>query len=285
MRYSGVVDPSSRLGAGDHVCLAYTDPADLHRRAVEFLAEGVAQGQRIIYIGDRPEQELRSHLEPLAGIGRLLESGAAQIFRATTVYSTSPVLDGAIPAVDADAQIAWYSRQLGWALAAGFSGLRVVADATSLVGTEQQRDAFASYEHLLDRFMADLPLTIICAYSIDALGAEALSELACLHPAVGAHSPPFRLFASRAEDWALAGEVDYCSWELLGKSLNRTYGTPRRAEITVDAGALEFIDPGGLMALDGYARRRDSVLVLRGAQSGPARLIEMMKLPGIRAEN
>jgi anti-anti-sigma regulatory factor len=251
---------------------------------VEFLAEGVTQGQRVVYIGSGSEKQLRSELSGLPGVESLLETGAAQVFSGTSVYAISPVLDGASPVVDSEAQVGWYSRQLGWALAAGFSGLRVAADATPFVGTPEQRDAFAAYEHLLDRFMATNPLTIMCAYRSTSLSPEAIIELACMHPAVAPHAPPFRLYASADGDWALAGEVDLRSWELLGRSLSRTFGTRRTAEMTVDASSLEFIDAGGLKMLDGYARRRGSVLVLRGARRGPARLIDLMKLPGIRAE-
>jgi hypothetical protein len=251
---------------------------------VEFLADGVAQGQRVVYIGNGSQKQLRSELSGLPGAESLLETGAAQVFSGTSVYATSPVLDGASPVVDGEAQVSWFAKQMGWALAAGFSGLRVVADATAFVGTPEQRDAFAGYEHLLDRFMATNPLTIMCAYRSASLGSEAINELACMHPAVAPHAPPFRLYASEAGDWALAGEVDLCSWELLSRSLNRTFVTPRRPEVTVDGRLLEFIDAGGLLALDGYARRRGSVLVFRGARGGPARLIDLMKLPGVRAE-
>ncbi|MCE6995451.1 MEDS domain-containing protein [Saccharothrix sp. S26] len=68
------------------------------------------------------------------------------------------------------------------ALAAGFTGLLVVADVTPLVSTPARLEAFARYEHLVDCYMATHPLAGMCAYDRVQLGDAAVAQVACLHP-------------------------------------------------------------------------------------------------------
>ena len=56
--------------------------------------------------------------------------------------------------VDPERSLAARVEEIERALAAGFTGLRVVADATAVVGRPEQVDAFARYEYLLDQAMA-----------------------------------------------------------------------------------------------------------------------------------
>lgn len=52
--------------------------------------------------------------------------------------------------VDPVAQVRAYAQATQQALADGYTGPRVAADVTSLVGTAPARAAFARYEHLID---------------------------------------------------------------------------------------------------------------------------------------
>src|ERR671910_2040770 len=81
------------------------------------------------------------------------------------------------------------------ALAAGYTGLRAVVDATTLASTSAQRAAYAHYEYLLDQQSSLLPLGTICAYDTAALGSAAVAEMACLHPFASRGACTFRLYA------------------------------------------------------------------------------------------
>ena len=96
------------LGAvQEHVCFSYDDDAALSGRARSFLADGAAAGSRMWWIGDSsPPEGFDAHV---------LALGAA--------YPNGVV-------VDPDAQVRTYAAATGAALAAGFTGLRVVAEAT-----------------------------------------------------------------------------------------------------------------------------------------------------------
>lgn len=62
----------------------------------------------------------------------------------------------------------------------------------------QRRDAFARYEHLLDRRMSTEPISALCAFDVAELGHSAVAELACLHPFTSDGASPFRLYADQA---------------------------------------------------------------------------------------
>lgn len=79
--------------------------------------------------------------------------------------------------------------------------------------------------------MMTRPFSALCAHDRVGLGAAAVTQLACLHPAVTEGVAPFRLFATPDATAALAGEL-----ELFGVALFR--GVVRRAGLTPAEGEL-----------------------------------------------
>jgi hypothetical protein len=155
-------------------------------------------------------------------------------------------------AFDPGAQVARYRALAEDAVARGYGGLTVAADATPLVRTVEDRRAFARYEHLVDRYRHESGIfTAMCAYDALALGPDALAELAAVHPEGTDGSTPFRLFADGAGGLVLTGELD-------------RYGTD----------LLEFIDHRGLLALDRLAGLLARPVILRAGRSIVARLSE-----------
>ena len=108
-------------GVGRHLCWAFTDRAGFLDRARAFLAEGRAAGEQRRLVG-----------ADLTGLDR---------------FPALPVFDPA--------------AAMAAALAAGFTGLRVVVDATPLVRSPSSRADFAAYEHLVDRSAADHPFSAV----------------------------------------------------------------------------------------------------------------------------
>jgi anti-anti-sigma regulatory factor len=259
MRLSGVVDDVRRLGPHDHVCWGFTDPAVFRAEAKAFLAEGAAMGQQVWYAGVRADVEVA----PL---------GAA--------HPLSPVTDPAT-------QVQIYAQATADALAAGFTGLRVAVDATDLVRTDAQLDAFARYEHLVDRFMTTEPFSSMCAYDATELGEDTLAQVECMHPATGQDVAQFRLHASTRSGCvaALAGELDIACAGLLTRALERADLRPDSAgELVLEATGLTFIDHGRLLDLVGYARQQGATLVLYTDEVVPRRLVELLGVDGVRIE-
>ncbi|MFI6231306.1 MEDS domain-containing protein [Micromonospora echinospora] len=272
------MNDGSRQAAYRHVCWRYDDRAALHDRVRTFLLEGLALGERIWYVAAEPDPVAdRLREEPL--IRDALRRGAAGIIPLGSAYDHDHVIDPAD-------QVRAYTEATEAALAAGHTGLRVAADVTALVRTPAQRDAFARYEHRIDRYMRVRPMSAMCAYDRRFLGDEAVAELACLHPGSNADDVLFRLYAGTPGDGraALVGELDASNHELFRAALDRADPRPADGRLVVEASDLRFIDHRNLIHLRDHARARGAVAVLRASRSAATRVAELLDLPGLHVE-
>jgi hypothetical protein len=168
------------------------------------------------------------------------------------------------------------------ALADGFTGFRAAADCTALVRTPEQFEAFARYEHQIDRLMTTLPLSGLCGYRRAELDEDVLAQLACLHP--GGDPAPFRVHAAPDADMAVSGELDVTTVDLFATTLDRTDVPHASAELVVDATALTFTDHRNLLVLEHLAHRHDRSVVLRTGRRWPERLVAALELTRVRVE-
>jgi anti-anti-sigma regulatory factor len=277
MRCADVIDHMGGLGPSDHVCWAYDDHDEFAAGARRFLAEGLASGNRLVYSGPGDVDELRSHLEGLDDLvpGRRAED-AVHVVPVSEAYAGDEV-------VDVRLQYEAYTRATAHALAEGFTGLRVVADVSTHVRTPEQVDAFARWEHTIDRYMSAHTYSAICAYDRRQVGDDTVAAMSCLHPSANT-ATLFRLFALDPHRLALKGEVDSTVADLLSMTLHRIDTEVHADELVLDAGDLTFIDHRGLLALSDYADSSGVTVVLRQASQGTARLIDILDLGGVRAE-
>jgi anti-anti-sigma regulatory factor len=278
-RATGTLLPGASLGAHDHLCRAYAAAEDPLAPTIDFLAEGIALGQRILYVGDGSREELTGHLAPLAGIEELLDRGAAEVVSLGGRY-----LAGSGSVVDVDAQVAGYTAATAVAVAAGFGGLRAAADVTTLVATPEQRDAFARYEHRIDRAMRAMPFSAMCLYGRGVLGDEAVAELACMHPLLADEVSPFRVFAGDRHDLAVGGEVDTLSAPAFARAVARAVPDVASGRLVIDASELRFIDHHGLDAIDRLGCAHGAAVVLRDAPAMTARLAALLDLVAVEVE-
>ncbi|MGK5681270.1 MEDS domain-containing protein [Actinoplanes sp. URMC 104] len=250
-------DPSPATG---HVCLAFDSRADLESRARAFLAAGEAAGEQVSFVAPGVPQLLL----PFVPLG-----------------DTYP--DGAV--IDPAEQVAFYAAATEQALAAGYTGLRVVADVTPLVRTPAQLDAFARYEFRADRYSQEHPFTAMCAYDRGELGDDIVAQVACMHTST-VPPVPFRLHACASAEGcgALAGELDRTSDDLFTTALRRADLVAAGGEVVLRADGLRFADHGSLLRLDDYAARRGVTVVLRGASRAVQRLAELLELTCLRVE-
>jgi anti-anti-sigma regulatory factor len=244
-----------------HACLTYDDPARFQTVAHEFLAAGLAAGERVWYLA--PEEPRGWDFTP----------------EVVTLHDQYP----ADAVIDPDAGLAAYARATEQALADGFTGLRVAADVTPLLLTPAQVDAFARYEAQVDRYMRTHPFTALCAFDRTRMGDEAVEQLACLHPDSDA---PFRLFAPHPGrgDAALAGEIDETTRPVFLQALERAALRPGRDELVLDGQDLAFIDHNSLLYLDAHARALGTTAVLRTALPSAVRLAGLLELTSLRVE-
>jgi anti-anti-sigma regulatory factor len=264
-RREGVVDSAAGLRLSDHLCWAYRGIADWADRAVEYSADGIAAGQRVVFIGDASTAGLRSELAELVSsmpVSRAANAGTAGIGDlADRVVRTS---DGD---VDPDTSLAARLAAVDQALAAGYTGLRTVVDATAAVRTEAKRDAAARLEYLGDRRLHTLPACSMCGYDLEVIGPTAVAELACMHPLISPGAAPFRLYAEHDADFGLAGTIDDATAGALFRATLERTDPPAGNELIVDARRAELIGDCALEELDAHAARMGRTAVLRTSTS------------------
>lgn len=276
MRLAGVSQGARGFGPSDHLCWVYEDHPEFHNRMLEFLADGLSLGQRVCYTAAGEVQGLLDDLRGLDELDMWIATGAVQVQSLDKVFP-----DGL---VNEHAQVLEYAARTDRARADGFTGLRVAAEATPLVRTLTQLDALARYEHQVDRFMSGQPFAALCAYDRRVLDAGPIAQLACMHPNTNEGTTQFRLHASDRAAASLGGEIDFNSRDLFPLALERADLWPTGGELLIDATDLTFIDHRSLILLGEFAARRGGVAVLRTANSGPARIVEILDLTDVRVE-
>ena len=243
MRHSGVCPSVRGLGRHDHVCVPYSDDGDLGREITDFLRDGRRLGQRLLYVGSKPEEELRDDLSTFADSERLMTDGALRVASLAGLYAPGEP-------IDADAQLRVYAGATEEALKEGYTGLRVAAEVTGLVTEPQTWDAHVRWEATADRYMAHMPLSAMCCYDVRALPKPLVSDLARVHPTVcdSAGIAPFRVYAGgQRNTLMLGGEVDYFSADDLDRLL--ALALPADGRTVLDLSEAEFIDQHGLMRI------------------------------------
>lgn len=272
MREHGCIHSGRHLGPDGHACWAFDEMDEFTATALEFLDDGLCTGQRIVYVGSESVDEQRERLDPLGNVGSMIDVGKLQLFELKDLYSIGEP-------VDTETQIAIYNAATDAALADGYSGLRVAAQATDLVIEPQTWNAHVRWESIADRVMSVRPLAALCGYRRDVLPDGLIADLATVHPASneGSATVPFHFFGD-AGNAVISGEVDGFSApdldHLLGLSLESD------AEIALDLGELEFIDHRGLEVLISHIERLNAGgrCEVRNAPHVVSRLCDLLEM-------
>jgi hypothetical protein len=224
---------------------------DFRARANEHVAGSLDCGDWVQYVGDAPHDQLRDELAALPVGDQLMARGG---------WGVSPIDDfyryrDTDRVVDPQRSVAARVEDIEHALTAGFTGLRIVADATEVVRRPEQVDAFARYEYLLDQAMTTLPAKALCAHDSARVDGDSAAALACLHPVTGPDPTPFRLYAQRGAAFSLAGHLDVGCRELMAHTFARIESYLAGPQLVVHGGDLEFIDHRALLDLADLAER------------------------------
>jgi ABC-type transporter Mla MlaB component len=278
VRASGVLDRPAGVERGDHVCWAYDDDRAFEDAAVRFLADGLARGDRLLWVGDGAEDRLRRSSGPLADVDGLAARGALSVLSVAEGYAAAGPLTP-------DRQLAFYDAATRRAIGDGYRGLRVVAEITPLAADEAQRAQLLSWEHLADDFVAQGPgFSALCAYRRDLLPDDAVADVVALHPLAHADgaSTAFRVWFDEGA-LRLAGDVDASGAGRLSRLLSTTHLDVR--VVTLDLAGIAFIDLAGVRAISSWAGELTGDgrrLVLRGASRLFGRMWDLLS-PGAGA--
>jgi anti-anti-sigma factor len=275
MRLSAVIDKAQGLSLHDHTGWVFDDPAEFQDQAGRFLSEGLAAGQRIMYVAGSATAPAG-----ISGLGAAIARGQAEVTSVAALYTAGEP-------VDPGDQVATFARAAEQALLDGWTGLRVAADVTSLVATEPQLDAWIRYEHMADTLMAGAPIAGFCGFHRPGIESAALAEVSCVHPVLNRGSSDFRMYSRTGADGglSLAGEIDRGETRTLAAVLRRTQAAPRNGRIVVDATRLSFIDHHGLTVLADYAAERGVRAILRTRPCSVADMIaRLVPFPGLEVQ-
>ena len=106
----------------DHVVWMGRGIDDLYWLATSALAEGARRNEKLAFVADDPDV---GRLQGIPGLDELLSGGQLEVQPVEAVY-------GGSGAFSHTAQLATFEAVLADALATGYTGIRVVADNTSL---------------------------------------------------------------------------------------------------------------------------------------------------------
>jgi hypothetical protein len=195
-RSRGVRFEVLRTRPHDHIAWIFSGPSEFAALATPYLAEGAQLGEKVMYVAEVPDRTVLRSLE------RQVRPQALQVASVAEIYGASGI-------VHPPAQRATYAALLADALQAGYSGLRVVADNTSLVADEERFRAWIRWELVADRLIAETQMTALCAFNQQKVDVDRLRHLATIHPMSSTASPvpQFRLF-SEAHNLYIEGELD-----------------------------------------------------------------------------
>jgi hypothetical protein len=273
MRQSAIIERPRGLGLHDHAGWSFDARGQLRSAIADFMADGLALNQRVVYVGDDD-----AGLVHLQGFDDALTRDQARLTRLDRMYPGGTV-------IDPDEQVAIYRAATAEALADGYTGLRVAADSTSLVVTETQRRAWVRYEYLIDRFIARNPMTGLCCFNQTVLGSAPVAEIECVHPLVNRPESGFRIYASTDPGLSgvLIGEIDPSNRALFADTLHHASLLVIDGAVVLDAGQVTYMDHRALAELGAYAAQRDAKVVLyAGEASAVSTLSRVLMVPGVR---
>jgi hypothetical protein len=250
MRRRTSVESAASLRPHDHSVWFGDGQTDLYAMASDAFAEGVRRGEKLIFVATEPDASRLLGID----VERRLEDRQLEVADVRDVYGGTDFSAGA--------QLATFQHVLADALADGYSGIRVVADNTSLAqGDEASFERWLAWEQLTDHFQAESMVTGICFFDRGALSSQRMSDLAALHPMwpqANAAAPPFALFADR-DSVLLVGSIG------AGASAQL-----RRLLATVEFGLKPSLDLSAVHPLD------DSALLVLGELASAERPLTLV---------
>lgn len=243
MRTRGVADTPAGLGPSDHACWIYGSDGEFRRfqrAALRFAADGMALGQRLVYVSDRDAGEV------VAGLGSLGDLEAFRQQEALALVRPTDMVPAGAPVTDPYGLLAVFDNAVEQAITDGFVGIRVVAELGTFLEDPAWCGDQARWELVGDRYMAGpRPLAALCAYDRRLIGADGASLLACVHPVRHDGSVTFSLFADD-DALCLDGEVDAFQAPLLERALA---AVPGWSPLALDVGGLQFVDAAATAVL------------------------------------
>lgn len=152
----------------EHVCLRHDTRAELVTAVSPYLRDGLLRGERCVHLAAHGVDAALTEALPTDGGGELVILGAAETYLRGGRFDPERMSD-------------WVAEQADRALAAGFSGFRLVGETASVTGPGAER--LSEYESELNDRIAGRPIRVMCAYD-HTQSAAVFREALSTHPDV-----------------------------------------------------------------------------------------------------
>ncbi len=242
------------LGGGAHACCTFRDELDRRNIVSDYLAAGIATGDRVFVFTRGGDPERAAHDFGLAAFERLTASGQLTVASAEDAYFEDGVFDG-------EARAAGFGALADAAVAEGFRRVRVYADNGWMPATLDDPNEWIEYELRIAQLVPKHPVIGLCGF-LDrdsvVLDDEIIDAVHEHRLGAGERPSPYSLFGRADGTWAVRGEIDLRCWESFGRVL-ASAGALSDVP-TVDLSNLEFIDVRTTSELHELARTERVVL-------------------------
>lgn len=174
-----VLPSISRMHAGDHYCGIYRTDEDHRRIVIDFVREGVARGEKMLYLVNIHTTAQLAKLLREAGIDAdgLIASGQLTILAAKDAY----LKDGEfIP----EKMIQLLRETTDAAVAEGYPALRATGEMTWSLSGEPGSERLVEYEAMLNTYFPGSKCIAFCQYDRRRFDSEMLLDILHTHPKV-----------------------------------------------------------------------------------------------------
>ena len=266
-----------------HACTVPVSDEHLWELTAEFLAEGLAAGEQVVY-GENGTAD--------AVLGRLVDDGVPVLpllDRGQLVVLPGETMRG-LAAVTAAEVLATVDGLVTGALAT-YPGVRLLGEASAGM-RRGDGSAMVEYESRFDEVVRGRPARIGCLYDRNRYSDAAIARLCAVHedriePAPPVHDDDLvRITVPRPFAARVAGEVDHSNRPRIRAVLEAALDTALRAaeppqEIELDLSSLRFLDVAAAASVVHAARDFPAPhrLLLSGVRPGVLRVLDRCGAP------
>jgi hypothetical protein len=174
-----VLPAIGEMNPGDHYCGIYRTDEDQRAIIVDFVRDGVARGEKMIYIVNvQSAEQLRATLAAAdIAVDALVDKGQLVILTAKEAYLKHCEFDP-------EKMIGLLREETEQALAEGYTALRVTGEMTWALAGEPGSERLVEYEALLNHFFPNKKCYAICQYDRRRFDSEMLLDILHTHPKV-----------------------------------------------------------------------------------------------------
>jgi hypothetical protein len=164
---------------GDHVCTLFSSQEEQLEAAVDYVRQGLARGERCLYVcAEQTPEEFRRALVA-AGIDAAREESRGALVLLTK--ETGHLAGGTF---SPSRMISMLRKAVSDALSDGFAGLAAAGDMTWLLDEAPGSDDIAEYEALLNDFYKENRALGLCQYNRRRLPSASLDHGIATHPTI-----------------------------------------------------------------------------------------------------